>query len=909
MRRDELNNNAPLDSEDNFRIRTIIGGGNNNENVFDPPRMRPYEVLEHFATDMNVGLNEKTVKKRRHESGPNELYPYLKLGFRDSVRTQLMGIMSLLFAAMCIVVYFFTPHPMYIVFAATVVSMTIANGIVEHNAGKKLEDVKKQSSLRTTVLRDGKKRVIDSRSLVHGDIVLLERGSIVPADCRLLESNKLTVLETPISGEENEVFKNSLFIRKGKSDGVCKNMVYGGTLVTGGTGIAIVCEVGEKLLIRKKQKHNSEELPSLLRYTRSLTRVGSLLSIAFCFLISLVSVLTKNDLPTTFLLTLGVGFCALFDSVNAAAGWILADGLENMLKKGAVVRRFDSIGDICACDSIMCNNDEAFPVKGMRVESAFTGFHRYSVTRENKDRIGKLLVYALACSDVKKEYATEKEKKKRKLRFIGNKVDVALARACRELDISLDAVTEKLFRIEGEYNPAGELERVLVLNEGKSFVIVKGAPEYVLRRCDDYVQSGQNFPFAENSRNRFLDEAGDMADRSQHVFAVAIKYVESDTLSALDTKDGWTFVGLVGLHTSIELNAASAVYRCNAANIDTVVFSRSPYHTAVSLAKDSGIIKSEAEAMTMDSIYETEHGLYVADNMNYHLFIGITDDQWSEVLELRKQNGRNVAYCARGLDDLENMASARLSLVSADTTDDTLLQCADVIMAKSGFSVLTNMIEKAKMIYKRIFAVMKYSVVPHVMLCTAMMLGLLTKKGIPFRIEELFLGGFVINLIMLICNALYSDNGKNLGERVDGEQPKLDSYVFPSLFGFVGGIVVFLNYNVGLRGGENIAYTMSFFAISFVLMLYCLIDTDVKSLRLITSNKTMHRAIPLVMIGVFVLVYTKSFGYAMLDAKSVVMALMMPLTMLLLCEAVKMIFTLQKNKKEEKRLERLNMFE
>ena len=222
------------------------------------------------------------------------------------------------------------------------------------------------------------------------------------------------------------------------------------------------------------------------------------------------------------------------------------------------------------------------------------------------------------------------------------------------------------------------------------------------------------------------------------------------------------------------------------------------------------------------------------------------------------------------------MASARLSLVSADTTDDTLLQCADVIMAKSGFSVLTNMIEKAKMIYKRIFAVMKYSVVPHVMLCTAMMLGLLTKKGIPFRIEELFLGGFVINLIMLICNALYSDNGKNLGERVDGEQPKLDSYVFPSLFGFVGGIVVFLNYNVGLRGGENIAYTMSFFAISFVLMLYCLIDTDVKSLRLITSNKTMHRAIPLVMIGVFVLVYTKSFGYAMLDAKSVVMALMMP---------------------------------
>ena len=909
MRRDELNNNAPLDSEDNFRIRTIIGGGNNNENVFDPPRMRPYEVLEYFATDMNVGLDEKTVKSRRSESGRNELYPYLKLGFRDSVKTQMMGIMSVLFAAMCVMIYFFTPHPMYIVFAVTVVALTIANGIVEHIAGQKLELVKKQSSLRTTVLRDGKKRVIDSRSLVLGDIVLLERGSIVPADCRLLESNKLTVLETPVSGEEDEVFKNSLFIRKGRADGVCKNMVYGGTLITGGTGIAIVCAVGEKLLLRKMKKQNTEEQPTLLRNARSLTRVGSLASIAFCFVISLVSVLTENDLPTTFLLALGVGFCALFDSVNAAAGWILAQGLDDMLKKGAVVRRIDSIGDICATDSIMCNNDEAFPVKGMRVETAFTGFHRYSVTRENKDRIGKLLVYALACSDVKKEYATEKEKKKRKLRFIGNKVDVALARACRELDISLDAVTEKLFRIEGEYNRAGELERVLVLNEGKSFVIVKGAPEYVLRRCDDYVQSGQNFPFVENSRNRFLDEAGDMADKSQHVFAVAIKYVESDTLSALDTKDGWTFVGLVGLHTSIELNAASAVYRCNAANIDTVVFSRSPYHTAVSLAKDSGIIKSESEAMTMDSIYETEHGLYVADNMNYHLFIGITDDQWAEVLELRKRNGRNVAYCARGLDDLENMASARLSLVSADTTDDTLLQCADVIMAKSGFSVMTNMIEKAKMIYKRIFAVMKYSVVPHVMLCSAMLLGLLTKKGIPFRIEELFLGGFAVNMIMLICNALYTDNGKNLGEKAESEKLSLRDYLFPSAYGLLGGLVVFLNYNVGVRGGENIAYTMSFFAITFVLMLYNLLDIDMTKLTFISSNKTTLRVLPFTLAAVLILVYTKSFGYAMLDLKSVLMAVMLPLSLFLICEATKLLFALQKNKKEQERLERLNMYE
>lgn len=907
MRRDELNNNAPLDSEDNFRIRTIIGGSNNDEKEFDPPRMRSYEVAEHFETDISLGVDEETVKQRRKDHGISELYPYLKFSFGSSIRSQTLGVMNIVFAAMCVLFYFFNRTPQYLVFASLVLAITIFNALIEHRAGKKLEQVKKQSSLRTTVLRDGKKRVVDSRGLVLGDIVILERGSIVPADCRLIESNKLTVLETPVSGDENEVFKNSLFVRRSKSEGVCKNMVYGGTLVTNGTGVGIVCAVGEKMLIRRKNKNFGNEIPRILQKAYKITKYCSLASIFFCFVISLVAVFTNGDFSETFWLSLGVGFCTLTDTVNAVCAMIIGDGLGGMLEKGAVVRRFDSISDICEIDSIMCNNDEAFPVKGMRVESAFSGFHRYSVTRENKDRIGKLLVYALACSDVKKEYATEKERKKHKLKFIGSRIDVALAKACRELDISLDAVTEKLFRIEGEYNNNNELERVLVLNEGKNFVIVKGAPEYVIRRCDDYLQSGQNFAFAENSRNRFLDEAGDMADRSQHVIAVAIKYVESDNLSAVETRSGWTFCGLIGLHTSIELNAASAVLRCNTANIDTVVFSRLPYHTAISLAKDSGIIKSEDEAMTMDKIFETEHGLYVADNMNYHLFINITDEQWSEVLELRKRNGRNVAYCSRGIDDLENMASSRLSLVSADTADNTLLQCSDVILTKSGFGVMTSMIEKAKMISSRINAVLQYFLMPTVMLAVAMLVGLIFGGTLPFSETELLLGGFALNFLLLFVNAFYDDR-KSILMKTNKKRSFGSELLFPTVYGALGGIIVVLNYTVGLRANASIASTMSFLAISTLLILYNLLDTDVTELRFVTSNKTACKAAPFLFLAVITLVYTKSFSFAMLDPRSLFMALILPLSLFALCEASRLAFALYNDKKAKKRRERLDIF-
>ena len=162
---------------------------------------------------------------------------------------------------------------------------------------------------------------------------------------------------------------------------------------------------------------------------------------------------------------------------------------------------------------------------------------------------------------------------------------------------------------------------------------------------------------------------------------------------------------------------------------------------------------------------------------------------------------------------------------------------------------------------------------------------------------------------MMIVNAFYSDNGKNLADKTEDNIPRLKEYGFPLVYGALGGIIVFLNYNVGLRANENIAYTMSLLGISFVLMLYNLLDIDMTKLSFVTSNKTAIRGVILSIFGVLALIYTKSFGYAMLDLKSFLMGIMLPLSLFLLCEAVKVVVALYKNKKEQERLERLDMFD
>lgn len=918
MRNDKKkeNKNVPLEPEKNFRIRTVtpaLGFGEGDDSEFDPSRMHSYEVTKHFGTDISTGLDEYAVKSARRKYGTNELFAYMKLSFFHSMRTQLSGLIGLLLALMCLVMYMFNGSLIYVCFTAFIVLNAVFNASLEHISSSSLETVMKSSSMRATVFRSGKSRIADSRALVPGDIIILERGTVVPADARLLESNKLTVLETPLTGNAEPTFKNSIYINRRRENKFSRNMVYGGTIVTSGSGTAIVTATGRSLLIRAGERKNKERRPRLLEYVFQTSRRVMLSAIIFCFCAVFVGALCNADIVELFMLSLASCYVTMTDTLGSLCTAVLVSGTASMIADGAAVKNLDCIQPLCEIDTIMCDSSNAFPVKRMRVESAFAGFHRYTVTRNNREGIGRLLAYSLACSDVKLEYTTQKDRKKRKPHYVGTKKDIALARACREMGISLDAVREVFFRIESEYGADNELTRALVLNEGKTLVIEKGAPEEMLRRCTTYEQSGAAFPLVENARNRFLDEAQDLADKSQHVMALAFKTVKCDNLAAVETNDGLTFIGLLGLYTSIELNAASAVYQCNRASITPLVRTDAPYATAVALARNAGIIANEQQAVTGEDILSAEPGLYIADSPNYRLFINVSREQWEQVERIRLNNGAHIAFEALSLDDLEQMAAADVSFVPADAGSETLRQCADVVLRRDGFNVITALMCKARLIYRRIHSALQFSIVAFAAYATAIIFCTLTGMPIPFGIQHILLCGGIVNIAVMLSLAYAPTRRRILSEKLPsyGKKPKFTDLITPLLYGMGAAAIMIISYTLGASGSAQCALSMSFVSMNASLVLYSFVD--LKSEGSLGSGAWKNALIPVSALCTAALtalmLYTKTarsfFGFTYLSWKHILLCVVLSATELLILYGVRMVLSLINTRRSEKRRERL----
>ena len=811
------NRNIPTGNENNYRIRTVTAslGRGEGDDVFEPSRMAAHEVTEYFGTDILTGLDERTAAVlRRH--GVNELYPTMKLSFFRSLRTQAAGMTGLLLAAMCLVLNAFSPDRAYIFTAWAVPFVMVFNAFLEHSAAKGLEEVKKHASLRATVLRGGKVRSIDSRALVPGDVIMLERGSIVPADARLIESNKLGVLETPLTGRTDPAFKSSVYINRGRESRISRNMVYGGSIIASGSGVAIVTATGEELRIRKSGKKQRENRPQLLDYSLVAANRMTLCSIAFCFVITFASALRGVDIATSFLLSLCVGFIAFSDTVCTLSTLSLVGGVRSLLNEGAAVRNLNSIRPLCEVDTVMCGSENAFPVRRMRVENVFTGFRRFSPTAENSDKVLRALVFALACYDVKLEHVAGSSGK---VRFSGTKSAVAVARACRSLGVTPDDVSDSFYRIETRISSDNERARVLVIHEGEKYVIERGDPADIIARCTRYEQSGTTFPLVGNAAVRFRDEEEELADKSQHVIAVAYKQVDSDTLEALDTFEGMTFIALIGLYTSIEMNAASAVYSCRSAGITPVVKSDAPYATAVALAKDAGIIVSEDEVITGPQIEQEEYGLYVVDSHRLKLYVGITREQWEQAQSIRTAAGAKIAYEAQTLDELEQMASATVSLVPADAGNDTLRQCADVVLYRDGLNVITALLTKARLISLRIHGMVEHSLVACTAFAVALSVSILAGISPPFGLRQLLLCGG-INLIALIFTALTPVRRGLLGRKLPdyGRLPRIRDFAVPVAYGLCAGAAMLTCTFLG--DTPSVVRSMAFASTALSLVLY-----------------------------------------------------------------------------------------
>ncbi|MBO4452812.1 MAG: cation-transporting P-type ATPase, partial [Clostridia bacterium] len=369
-----------------LKIKTAPAEEADSGFVFSPEEMLPFEVAEALESDLVAGKTEKQVKKAKRRFGANELRSDFHLSFRESLKNQLKGMIGVFLALSSLVMFAFHPdEPTYVCMAAVITAIMFFNAFMELRASRALKTPKKYSSLKAKVIRDGEETTIDSLNLIPGDLINVESGMMVPADCRLVDDFGLAVLETHVSGKEGSVTKDSTYIADGPEP-VCGNMIYAGSIVTSGHASAIVCRTGEETMMRKMHPAREDYIPGLLKYVISLCRFTSAASAVICLVLLFIGIAAGADITKWFICALAIGASSLCDGMVSLCASSLGFGAKKMANDGMVIKNYGSIQTLAAVNTVMCGRNIAFPPRRIALTGLYFSGRNYDREKRPDDQ-------------------------------------------------------------------------------------------------------------------------------------------------------------------------------------------------------------------------------------------------------------------------------------------------------------------------------------------------------------------------------------------------------------------------------------------------------------------------------------------------------------------------------------------
>ncbi len=786
---------------------------------FSPEEMHPLEVANALSSDLEMGLDKKQKKRAAHRFGPNDITPEFRLSFRDSLKNQSKGLMGLFLMSSSLLMFLWKGGAEYLCMMLASAGIMFLNAFAEYRASRALRLPKKYSALKSSVVSGGEVHTVDSRTLVPGDVIFLEQGSMVPADCRLVDDDGLAVLETHVSGSAESVFKDSGYIAS-SPEAVSRNMVYAGSIVVSGNALALVCYTGRDTLFRRGRGDETAKLPKLLLYVKKLCSVLSVISVASVMLLLGVSVAAGADVTEIFVCSLAIGASSMCESMLSLCSSSFGFGIKAMAQDGMVVRNYDRIGTLAEIDTVMCGKNLAFPPKRIGLTGMFFSGSAYDRKKRPDDGARELLTLILVCSDARKVTQAEKKQRHGLPEYEGGPLENAVVDYFEEWNQPIGNIREKYIRMDAEYTLSGEVSRLLALHNGKNTVILRGSPENVLSRCVGYTLDGTDYKLSDFTRKKILASVQDFARTNSFLVGVACGETQADCLRDLDSEDRLIFKGFVSFSSSLDPGVASSVYRCNGAGIETVINSDDAYYTAMNAAKNAGIIDSEAQIISGEVIKNTDRGLYIANSPYYKLYLNLSDDQWLDAVTVRKDNGRTVAVTGERLEDLHIMREADVSVVPEETCD-TLRRTADTLLLGKGINLIADGILNAKTICRRIYSVASYLICGALMLMTAELFSVLYDGTPAFRVQDIMFGGLIFNLCFGVALAFSPRSPKTLREHFDDRKtPKLTDFIYPLMFSVGGGFLLFF------CSAATESYTCTLVALTLTLFLYACTTTD-----------------------------------------------------------------------------------
>lgn len=582
----------------------------------------------------------------------------------------------------------------FIILAVVLINAVL--GVVqESKAEKAIEALQKITAATSKVLRDGRPVTVKSEDLVVGDVVLIEAGDAVPADCRLIEAASLKAEESALTGESVPVTKCAeKLCADGEKDvplGDRKNMVYMGSSVSYGRGVAVVTAVGMDTEMGKiagaLAAANDEDTP-LQKKLNQLSKILSVLVLGVCVVVFAVDILrivpnvTFDALLKTFMVAVSLAVAAVPEGLAAVVTIVLSMGVTKMSKRNAVIRKLTAV-ETLGCTQIICSDKT-----GTLTQNKMT-----VVERSSDDE--KLLATAMAvCSDAKEGENGE---------AVGEPTECALVNDAISLGLT-DSINGYKRIGEAPFDSMRKMMSVVVENGGHIVQFTKGAPDEVLKHCTHYLENGEELPMTEKVREKILAENKRMADKALRVLCAAKKEHKEKPVNTepAEIENDLCYIGLSGMIDPIRPEVKAAIAECREAGIRPVMITGDHKDTAVAIAKELGIITDASQAITGAELDDISDEAFAERVKDYSVYARVQPEHKVRIVKAWRALGKVTAMTGDGVNDAPSIKNADIGVGMGITGTDVTKNVADMVLADDNFATIVSAVEEGRRIYDNI---------------------------------------------------------------------------------------------------------------------------------------------------------------------------------------------------------------
>lgn len=686
------------------------------------------ELIKDLNSDVNYGLTEEKVIVSREKNGENKLVEKKKKNFFQKLIEQFKDIMIIILIIAAIISFVLAclgSDPMEFIEPALIIFIVFVNafiGVIQENrAEKALDALKNMSSPHARVLRDGQEKIINTSLLVPGDIIYLEAGDYVPADCRLIESVNLKAEESSLTGESLASEKDAKAVIKNKVGvGDRTNMVFSGCSITYGTGKAIVTSIGMNTEIGKIANllNNEKEIKTPLQ--QKLAELGKYLGIIAllaCVIVFIVGLIDKQSPLEMFMTSVSLAVSAIPEGLPAVVTIVLSLGVARMAKQNAIIKSLPAVETLGSASIICSDKTGTLTQNKMTIVKSYVDDEELiDFNKDVDDKTKKLIMFGELCCNGSVNFENNKEI------HLGDPTETSIIVAGHKLGFDKNELNNKYPRInEIPFDSDRKLMSTINEIDGKYYLIVKGAFDIMATRCIK----------GNILKAQIINEQ--MSQDALRVLAIGYKILDKlPEKIDINLENDLIFVGLVGMIDPPRNEAKQAVYTCLKAGIKPIMITGDHVITATSIAKQLGIFKDGDLALTgaeLDKMSEEELNQKVE---RISVYARVSPENKIRIVKAWQNKGEVVAMTGDGVNDAPALKASDIGCSMGITGTDVAKGASDIILSDDNFATIVEAVKEGRGIYSNIKKVVGFLLSTNIAELIVVFLAMVIWKESPF---------------------------------------------------------------------------------------------------------------------------------------------------------------------------------